>query len=180
MRAVLFRCAGTAVNLFLRLFYLLLRTWLGGRRSPTATSTVSFRVWPHDLGWRDHLPNYRFFSFLELGRFEVWHASRLPFSGRYQTRMIAAQELVYLRPIRPLSAFNCQTRLLGWDHKYCYYLHQVYCRGQLAAVGLVKEVCLHRGLVVAPQTVLQLPAQTVPVLEHWQQLQQQLKALTAS
>lgn len=170
--------ASTAVNLLLRLFCLLLSTWLRPRRSPLQQSRVSFRVWPHDLGWRDHLPNYRFFSFLELGRFALWHASRLPFSGRYHTRMIAAQELVYLRPIRPFSAFECDTRLLGWDHKYCYYLHEVHCAGQLVAVGLVKEACLRRGRVVAPQTVLQLPPQSAPVLVQWQLLQEQLKQLT--
>jgi acyl-CoA thioesterase FadM len=168
------------VNLFMRCFWVLLTAWLGPRRTPLEACSRRFRVWPHDLGWRDHLPNYRFFSFLELGRFDLWHASRLPFSGRYHTRMIAAQELVYLRPIRPFSAFDCQTRLLGWDHKYCYYLHQVHCCGQLAAVGLVKEVCLRRGQVVAPQTVLQLPVQSAPVLEQWQRLQEQLKGLTAT
>lgn len=167
------------MNLFIRYFYLLLGAWWRAPRPISAVSQVHFRVWPHDLGWRNHLPNYRFFSFLELGRSDLWHASRLALSGRYQTRMIAAQELVYLRPIAPFSAFSCQTRLLGWDHKYCYYLHEVHSRGQLVAVGLVKEVCLRRGQVVAPETVLQLPPQSVPVLAQWQVLQQQLKVLSA-
>lgn len=130
------------MNLLLRLFCLLLRTWLGPRRSPLQRSRLSFRVWPHDLGWRDHLPNYRFLSFLELGRFELWHASRLPFSGRYHTRMIAAQELVYLRPIRPFSTFECDTRLLGWDHKYCYCMRCIVRGSWQRLVWSRRRVCV--------------------------------------
>ena len=166
------------MNLLLRLFLVLLRAWLRPRRAPSDPSRLRFRVWPHDLGWRNHLPNYRYFSFFELGRFDLWHASRLPFSGRYRMRLIAAQELVYIRQIRPFSAFDCHTRLVGWDEKYCYYLHEVRCGTTLVAAGLVKEALLLNGRVVPPQSVLQLPMQKAPVMVQWQALQQQLKRLT--
>lgn len=165
------------MNLLVRLFWLALCVWCGAPRDVHAVSRLHFRVWPHDLGWRDHLPNYRFMSFFELGRFDFWHASRLPFRRLYRTRLIAAQDVVYLRPIPPLARFSCSTRLLGWDEKYCYFAHEVRCGETLMAVGLVKEVFLRGGRVVSPPQVLQLPAQNVPVMQQWQRLQDELKTL---
>lgn len=106
------------MNLFIRMFLII---FLARRKPFTSVVQVRsdrFRVWLHDLGWRDHLPNYRVYSFMELGRFGIWHQSRLALSGRYSLRMIAAQDFIYLKPIKPFQSFEMTTELLNWDEKY--------------------------------------------------------------
>lgn len=160
------------MNLFGRLFYILFSAWFSQKIERDALVQNHFRVWLHDLGWRDHLPNYRFFSFMELGRFSFWHGTRLATAGTYKTRMIAAQEFIYLRPIAPFTKFRCDTTLEGWDHKYFYFRHNFYVKDKLVAVGLVKEACLKNNKVVSPLEILGVQEQSTEVIAAWQLLQQ--------
>lgn len=163
------------MNLFVRLAVILLRAWFGSKTDINGTFKQQFRVWLHDLGWRDHLPNYRFYSFMELGRFGFFHRTKLAQSGSYAVRMIAAQDFTYLRPISPLAKFSCDTQLIGWDHKYFYFRHDFYVKGKLVGIGLVKEACLSKGKVVEPKFVTGREAQGHEIITSWQQLQQSIK-----
>lgn len=176
------------MNLFFRMLIIILSA-----RKQDAVALVNkrsdrFRVWLHDLGWRDHLPNYRVFSFMELGRFGIWHSSRLALSGRYSLRMIAAQDFIYLKPVRPFQAFTMTTEILSWDDKYFYYQHQFFCGKKLVAIGLVKEIALKSGKAVTPISLLaadtELNGSVInsgddkvinPVVENWLAMQQAIK-----
>ncbi|MFC3679412.1 thioesterase family protein [Bacterioplanoides pacificum] len=163
------------MNLFGRLLLILLaRRWATQKTAQQVFSDY-FRVWFHDLGWRDHLPNYRFYSFMELGRFSFWHGTGLAHNGSYRVRMIAAQDFIYLRPLSPFSRFRCDTQLLGWDDKYLYFRHNFYHRHTLVGIGLVKEACLIKGQVVKPKYILGQDPQGDAVIDAWQALQQQIK-----
>lgn len=177
------------MNLVMRMIMIILGARLSLKQSVLCSRKDNFRVWLHDLGWRDHLPNYRVFSFMELGRFGLWHQSRLALSGGYGLRMIAAQDFIYLKPILPLQSFSMTTEVLGWDEKYFYYLHKFYCADNLVGIGLVKEICLKSGKPVAPALLLKsdqqknltmvadiAPVQHHAVVEKWLQTQQQIKA----
>lgn len=176
------------MNLFFRMLIIIFSA-----RQQDAVALVEkrndrFRVWLHDLGWRDHLPNYRVFSFMELGRFGIWHSSRLALSGRYGLRMIAAQDFIYLKPIRPFQVFTMTTEILSWDEKYFYYQHQFFCGKKLVAIGLVKEINLKSGKAVTPLSLLtadsELNGSVIdssedktlhPVVEKWLAMQQAIK-----
>jgi len=176
------------MNLFFRMLMIIFSA-----RQQDAVALVDkrsdrFRVWLHDLGWRDHLPNYRVFSFMELGRFGIWHSSRLALSGRYGLRMIAAQDFVYLKPIRPFQAFTMTTEILSYDEKYFYYQHLFFCGDKLVAIGLVKEINLKSGKAVAPHSLLtadsslngsvietQDEGSLHPIVENWLAMQQAIK-----
>ena len=142
------------MNLFFRMWMIIFAARRGKVQSLLQSRRDHFRVWLHDLGWRDHLPNYRVFSFMELGRFGIWHQSRLALSGRYSLRMIAAQDFVYLKPLRPFQAFTMTTDILSWDEKYIYYQHQFFCDNNLVALGLVKEIAIKSGKTVAPALLI--------------------------
>ena len=179
---------GSYMNLFFRMLIIIFSA-----RKQDAVALVDkrsdrFRVWLHDLGWRDHLPNYRVFSFMELGRFGIWHSSRLALSGRYGLRMIAAQDFIYLKPIRPFQAFTMTTEILSCDAKYFYYQHQFFCGNKLVAIGLVKEIALKSGKAVAPHLLLTADSELNgsvmtnldnrvlhPVVENWLTMQQAIK-----
>lgn len=163
------------MNLFGRLVLILFGAWFAPKADINGHFKHPFRVWLHDLGWRDHLPNYRFYSFMELGRYGFWHGTRLAQSGSYAVRMIAAQDFTYLRPISPLAKFTCDTQLIGWDQKYFYFRHDFYVKDKLVGIGLVKEACLSKGKVVDPKFITGREAQGHEIIENWQQLQQSIK-----
>lgn len=165
------------MNLLLRMLWVLWRAWRYGWSQRLAAERLQFRVWPHDLGWRDHLPNYRFCSFFELGRLHFWQGTRLAWQGHYRSRMIAAQDILYLRPVPALAAFSCETQLLGWDTKYCYFIQRIYRGQQLCALALVKEVCLKAGRPVNLLPLLGAPQDCAP-MQRWQQLYDVLKDQT--
>lgn len=176
------------MNLFFRMLIIIFSARKQDAVALVDKRSDQFRVWLHDLGWRDHLPNYRVFSFMELGRFGIWHGSRLALSGRYGLRMIAAQDFVYLKPIRPFQAFTMTTEILSWDDKYFYYQHQFFCGKKLVAIGLVKEINLKSGKAVSPLSLLTADAELNgavidrsdgkplhPVVESWLAMQQAIK-----
>lgn len=173
------------MNLFIRMFWLIMQARRQSIQSLTVKNTLTFRVWLHDLGWRDHLPNYRVYSFMELGRFAVWSRSRLTQSECYGFRMIAAQDFIYLRPIAPLQKFTMTTQLLAFDEKYFYFRHDFLVAGKLVGIGLVKEASVKKGKVVVPATLLASSAQPQtltaqsannhPVVSQWLATQQAIK-----
>ena len=86
------------MNLLIR-FFLLWITSRGVRHQGDEVVRQSYRIQPHDMGWRNHLPNFRFLSFMELGRFEFWRGIRGDLKSSTGMRLIAAQDVVYIRPV---------------------------------------------------------------------------------
>lgn len=136
----------------------------------------TFRVWLHDLGWRNHLPNYRVYSFMELGRFDLWHGSKIALTGQYHIRMIGAQEFIYLKPMSVFKRFSMTSEIIAWDKKYFYFRHDFYCDENLVGIGLVKEACLKSGKVVEPISIIgnQYSVENIPpqrskslIVEQW-------------
>ncbi|WP_281648305.1 thioesterase family protein [Parendozoicomonas sp. Alg238-R29] len=163
------------MNLVFRLVIILIRCYLSPKRSIHQTSKSSFRAWPHDFRLRDHLPNQRFFNIMELGRFPLWHGARLALAGQFSARMIAAQQLIYIKPIGRLKHFDVYSRIAGWDGKYIYYHQEFHSGDTLFATGLVKEACLKKGRLVSPEDILG-DAQPLPeVITTWLNSQQALK-----
>ena len=176
------------MNLVFRALITLFQAYWGGAKAQLFQPIQqNYRVWLHDLGWRDHLPNYRVFSFMELGRIKLWHQTGLANSGLYRMRAIAAQDYIYLRPIMPFQKFELTSELLCWDHKYFYYQHKLLLKGKLAGIGLVKEAHTKSGHLVLTETVLAayqqkfavtLPAQQLhPRVEQWLKSQKMAKEL---
>lgn len=155
------------MNLLLRFMKAILIARFSRLKETSDIFTTRYRVGLHDLGWRDHLPNYRYLSFMEIGSFVFFHGTRLAGSGKFDSRLIAAQEVIYLRPVRPFQAVELSTRLIGWDQKYLFFQHEFTVNDKLAAVGLVKEICLKKGKQVTPLELLEKKEVLSPVIESW-------------
>lgn len=166
------------MNLFIRFFWRWLRI-LSVRQPLSAVVTQSYRIWPHDMGWRTHLPNFRFLSFMELGRFQFWYGVRHELRAPAGARLIAAQDMVYIRPVSFLARLEMTTELLSWDSKYVYFRHGFYVGKTLVATGLVKEACVVKGSVISPVNVFsgEPPQDAASVVDNWQQLHTALRSL---
>ena len=171
------------MNLFIRFAWLWLCLVVMKKPFSNMNGAIqqSYRILPHDMGWRLHLPNFRFFSFMELGRFEFWYVSHKFHEMSPGSRLIAAQELVYIRPVSHFALLHSDTVLLFWDDKYVYFQHNFYVKGTLVATGLVKEACLRYGRVQSPVSIFgecRGSDMAVTTVEHWQALQQSLRQLS--
>ncbi|HBS42637.1 MAG TPA: hypothetical protein DEA26_08145 [Oceanospirillales bacterium] len=164
------------MNMLIRFFLL----WLAGKtdRGLFSTASLHYRIQLHDMGWRDHLPNYRFFSFMELGRFDAWRGYKTELKQKPGLRMLAAQDMVYIRPVAFLAKLRMDTRLLSWDEKYVYFQHDFYVKNTLVATGLVKEACIYRGKKVAPPEMFDGEPPLTDVVEYWSALQNGIKNLS--
>lgn len=167
------------MNLFIRFFW----RWLqikNKKHSVDALIKHSYRILPHDMGWRLHLPNFRFLCFMELGRFHYWHGVKLSLKKVPGNRLIAAQDMVYIRPVSFLAKLNMSTYLLGWDDKYIYFKHDFYVGKSLVATGLVKEACVAKGIVISPNDIFcGIPPQsTATLLESWRVMQAEIRTLS--
>lgn len=173
------------MNLYIRLIWLLLSYYLYLNKNQSFIKQW-YRVWPHDLAFRGHLPNYRVFSFFELGRLQFWLSAR-KHKNKYgklinfrHSRLIAAQQCFYIRPLSPFQKFRSDTMLVSWDKKYVYFRHELKAlhdgHWQIVAVGLVKEAFVSTHGVISPSEILGDANNDASTwLQSWNDIQQSLR-----
>ena len=142
----------------------------------TAPTVRHYRVLPHDLGFRDHLPNYRYLSFIELN-ITNWlmaccHQKCLKNLGW----IIAMQEMVYLKEIKFLNKMTVNSTLVGWDKKYVYFETRFLVKNQLMGVGMTKFVLNDKKGKCAPEILDMTGEQTNEVIVSWNQHQVAIKS----
>jgi acyl-CoA thioesterase FadM len=132
------------VNLYLRLVLLMLRAIGVRRRGVLDDSRVCFRVLPNDCDVNLHMNNGRYLSFMDLGRVHLLaQLGLLPiiFRNRWKP-VLAAAEINFIRPLKPLQKFDLVTRVVTWDEKYVYMEQLFEARGELCAHAFVKGLFL--------------------------------------
>ena len=140
-------------------------------------TTRHYRVLPHDLGFRDHLPNYRYLSFIELNVTQ-WlakcchHKDIKPLNW-----VIAMQEMIYLKPIKFLDKISLSSVVAGWDKKYVYFEHQFFVKNQLMGVGMTKFVLQDKkGKGYTPEALDMKGEQLNEVINSWNKHQVAIKS----
>ena len=127
----------------------------------------SYRVLPHDMGFRNHLPNYRYLSFIELN---VTHWLK---TIGHQVGMndlmwiISMQEMVYLKEIKFFDKMTLKSVLEGWDGKYIYFQHHFFVKNTLMAIGMTKFVLMNKAGKVVPETLGMQDQHITLVIDTW-------------
>ncbi len=138
------------MNLYLRLFLLLLRLPGLPQQPLLAESRVSFRVLPTDCDVNFHMNNGRYLTFMDLGRVHLMRQVRLiahVVRNRWMPVLTGA-EINFIRSLAPLQKFDLVTRIVTWDEKYFYIEQRFESRGMLCAHGFVKGLFLgQRGKI---------------------------------
>lgn len=142
-----------------------------------APTTRHYRVLPHDMGFRDHLPNYRYLSFIELNvtrwLMACCHQKGIQSLGW----VIAMQEMVYLKEIKFLSKMTVNSVLAGWDHKYIYFEHRFFVKNQLMSVGMTKFVLKDKkGKLQTPEVLDMQGERLTDVISTWNTHQVAIKS----
>ena len=133
----------------------------------TAPTVRHYRVLPHDMGFRDHLPNYRYLSFIELN-ITNWLMACCHQKGiKNLGWIIAMQEMVYLKEIKFMSKMTINSTLVGWDNKYVYFETRFFIKSQLMGVGMTKFVLTNKQ-GKCPTEVLDMKGeQLTDIINSW-------------
>lgn len=137
------------MNLYLRLFWLILMH----RFKPPITLSDgierSMRVTPGDLDVNGHVNNGRYLTLVDLAVIEFFLRARLLFPAlRRGWRPLAGGVMIsYRRGLRPFERYRLRFRLQSWDERWNYFRFEFIrdADGRIAAVGYLK------GALVGPR-----------------------------
>ena len=178
------------MNMLIRFFIMVnllkqqLKQQTASEHLSVATLTTSvirqYRVLPHDMGFRDHLPNYRYLSFIELN-ITHWLMACCHQKGiKNLGWIIAMQEMVYLKEIKFLNKISVNSTLVGWDNKYVYFETRFFVKNQLMGVGMTKFVLTDKKVKCKPEVLDMGGEQTNKVIHSWNQHQVAIKSAPTS
>jgi len=138
----------------------------------------SYRILPHDMGFRNHLPNYRYLSFIELNvtgwLYKILKKNQL--GGLSMDWIISMQEMVYLKEIKFLDKMTVTSALEGWDEKYVYFQHHFYVKNTLMAIGLTKFVLMNKEGKQSPAVLGMQGKHLTEVIKTWNANQTAIKS----
>ena len=138
----------------------------------------SYRILPHDMGFRNHLPNYRYLSFIELNvtgwLYKILKKNKL--GGLSMDWIISMQEMVYLKEIKFLNKMTVSSTLEGWDEKYVYFQHHFYVKNTLMAIGLTKFVLMNKEGKQSPAVLGMQGKHLTEVIKTWNANQTAIKS----
>lgn len=117
------------MNLYLRLFLMLLTTKFQRGASILDDSITYHRVLPNDLDPYGHMNNGRYFAIADLARIRkllragLWQEMK----RRKVLAFVADETIQFRKPLMPFTKYAIRTRLMGWDEKY-FYVEQTFFR----------------------------------------------------
>lgn len=159
------------MNLWFRLFLMLLRRpW----RRPVpglATTVVKMRVWPLDLDFNRHVTNGRYFTLADVGRMDYVLRSGA-FRAALRHRAIPVVGDVcgkFRRELKLFDRFEIHTRMLGWDEKWSFVEHRFVKDERVVAKVVMRGVFRSRNGTVSPAELaseLEMDEQSPP-LPQW-------------
>lgn len=128
------------MNLWFRLFRMLLRRpW---RKPATGfdTTVVRMRVWPFDLDLNRHVTNGRYFSLADIGRMDfVLRTGAFRVALRHKAVPIVGDTWgKFRRELRLFEPFEIHTRLLGWDDKWVFMEHRFVSQRRVVGVVVMR------------------------------------------
>ncbi len=135
------------MNLWFRLFLMLLRRPWRKAVAPLATTVVRMRVWPLDLDLNRHVTNGRYFTLADIGRMDyVLRSGAFRVALRHKAVPIVGDTWgKFRRELRLFESFEIHTRMLGWDQKWSFMEHRFVKDERVLGVVIM------RGLFRSPK-----------------------------
>ncbi len=136
------------MNLYFRLLWVVLSTlWKPRITDIFTTGLLTFRVLPNDLDTNMHMNNGRYFSIMDLGRFDVMLKSKTFWKifkqGYYP--VVSSQSIRFKKSFGLFASFEVITLIESWDERN-FYMHQKFIKDDVIyAEGYVKTRFRQRG-----------------------------------
>ena len=113
---------------------------------------------PWDCDMFMHMTNSRYIALQDISRsyatVEMGLVPHLRKAGIYP--VLNAQEISYLKPLKPFQAFELSAEFVYFDERNYYIEHRFTSRGVLHAKSMVKGVFLNKSGVVPMEKVMSL------------------------
>jgi acyl-CoA thioesterase FadM len=141
------------MNLYLRFIALMIRRFFSARSQRiTEPCNSAFRVRLLDLDFNLHMNNGRYFSVMDLGRFDLMLRAgqfyRLFRSGYYP--VVLSESIVFQKSLTYRQRYEVRSSLTAWDEKFIYMTQEFISADATVASANVR-FCFkrrgHRGIV---------------------------------
>lgn len=135
------------MNLFVRLFWLMLVGRFRRPCPPLGPCRTPFRVMPSDLDLLRHMNNGIYFSILDLARIDLMQRAGLygELNKRGWYPVVVNETIQFRRSLQLFDRFEVETQVLGWDAK-AMLLEQVFYRKQeVVASAVIRARFLKRS-----------------------------------
>lgn len=147
------------MNLFFRLFHILLFSKFRSRVGVMDECATPFRVWPTDLDVLRHMNNGVYLSLQDLARTD--YMIRAQAAGQFARQgwypVVASETIRFRRSLKVFQKFYLHSRLITWDDKYLYLEHKFTRKGELIAIGMIRARFLSKkGGTVSPAELLKV------------------------
>lgn len=145
------------MNLFVRLFYVLLSSFFRPRLPVgAATSELSLLTFPNDLDINLHVNNGRYLTLCDLNRVDLFIRSGLAriMVQRGWMPIISEHTMNYRKSLGVFQRFSATMHLTHWDERYFYMTHHFKIKDKIVAEGTSKGVLKGKHGVVAPAEVI--------------------------
>ena len=145
------------MNLFVRLFYVLITTLFRPRLpvGPT-TSELTLMTMPNDLDLNLHVNNGRYLTLCDLNRVDLFIRSGL---AKLMVKhgwmpVITEHTMNYRKQLRVFRRFKASLELTHWDDRHFFMTHRFTIGDRLIAEGTSKGLFLGKQGVIAPEMVI--------------------------
>jgi len=135
------------MNLYLRLFILLLKSWLKPRMGMQDKSVLKFYVLPNDLDINMHMNNGRYNSIMDLGRVDIMLRTGL-LKMLYKRKwfgVVGSIHTRFRRPLKLFQAYELHSQIIYWDNKWTWVEHKMYSQNKLICSALVQTLIRKKG-----------------------------------
>jgi acyl-CoA thioesterase FadM len=141
------------MNLWFRLFLMLLRRPWRQRADPFETTCIRMRVWPTDLDLNRHVTNGRYFTLADIGRMHyVLRTGAFRVALRHRAVPIVGDTWgKFRRELKLFESFEIHTRMLGWDDKWSFVEHRFVRQGSVIGVVVMRGLFRSSKGTVSPR-----------------------------
>lgn len=136
-------------------------------------SELKLRVWPNDIDTYPEMNNGRYWTIMDLGRYDLAARTGLmQFARRKKwSFVVAGGSIRYRRRLPPFSSFLLRTSLVGHDGRWFYFVQEFVRRGQTAAQAVIRAGLRTEKDLIPSLTVLKAFGRDgwAPPLPEWVQ-----------
>lgn len=161
------------MNLYLRLFWLLLTARWRSRCDLLGPCRLALRIWPNDLDLYRHVNNGRYYTLLDLARTDLMLRSGL--AGKISAAgwfpVVTLSTMRYRKALTVFQRVEIETAVLGWDERSVYLRQRFWHGGEIAASAVIQARFVRRSGGSVPSTEMALAGhdEASPTLPDWLQ-----------
>lgn len=135
---------------YLRVARVLVRALFKPKLDLDDSSELGLRVWPGDIDTYPEMNNGRYWTIMDLGRYDLAARTGLMQMARRKGWLfvVAGGSIRYRRRLPPFGRFLLRTSLVGHDGQWFYFVQEFVRQKQMAAQAVVRAgLRTEKGLI---------------------------------